>query len=131
MIKLNGYIKPVALLINTDVTETVSGSAVDTKQGEQFETGLVRIIVGKITGTPTSVKVKIEESDSSTFASGNTVIAGGEEVTVAQDTIYQKEIKRTKKYVRATVTVTGGTSPHAAIAVDAILCNWATPFPIA
>jgi len=131
MQKLNGYIKPIALLANQDVTETVSGTGVAFLQGEQFDAGLVRIHVGKITGTPTSVKVKIEESDVANFGSGVTVISGGAEITVVEDTIYEKQVQRTKKYIRATVTVTGGSTPHAAIAVDAILCNWALPFPIA
>ena len=114
------------------LADSADGSAVDTLLGGgfSFDTALVNVEIGNL-GTQASTKVKIEESDSSTFASGNTVAEGGAEVTVAADTSYKMEIKRTKRYLRAVVTMaTPGETPSAEIFIGAILWNAEKPFPV-
>ena len=133
MKQLVGEIKSVKFLKPTSITATASGSAIDTQVNDalSFETAYVTANVGAIGGdvAPTSVKIKIQESDSSTFASGVTTAEGGDEVTVAADTQYVWQVRKTKRYLRETITVTGGTNPTALIGVTGLLTNWATPFP--
>lgn len=69
-----------------------------------------------------------EGTNSSTFASGNTVADGGAEVTVEASTAYSFQIQRTKRYIRAVVTVTGGTTPKVTTSIVAVLNNWARPY---
>lgn len=123
-------IKIVPLIPAASLSETTSGDGVDMRPSNYlgFEGALVRADIGAITGTPDSVKVKIEESDSSTFASGNTVAEGGAEVTVEEETAYVFEVKRTKRYIRAVVTITGGSAPTAIVSAVAVLNNWAKPY---
>jgi hypothetical protein len=119
------------LLVASDITATTSGTGVDTygTEPEKFDSALVIANIGAITGTPTSVKVKIEESEVSNFGSGVTVAPGGEEVTVVASTQYSFQVARTKRYLRVTCTIAGGTTPHVILSSDAIFTNWATPFP--
>ncbi len=113
------------------INATTEGAAIDMKLSEMFsfDTALVDINIGNL-GDQTSTKVKIQESDSATFASGVTTAAGGEEITVAADSVYKMEVERTKRYLRAVVTITGGSSPSAEVCIGMILCNWQKPFPI-
>lgn len=105
---------------------TLSGG----RDGEQYDSALVRVAVGNFTGTPDTVEVSITECDLADFSSGETECAGGEEFEVAADTIYTKQIVRTKKFIRAKVNFTGGTNPTAEMSVDALLTNWAVPMPV-
>lgn len=113
-------------------TGSLDGDAVDTKneESEAYDTALAFIEIGEITGSPTTVKVKVEESDSSTFASGNAVAAGGTEITVATDHSYTMEIERTKRYLRIVVTTAGGSAPTVECCGIFLLWNAARPFPI-
>ncbi|MDD2822808.1 MAG: hypothetical protein PHQ59_01880 [Candidatus Daviesbacteria bacterium] len=114
------------------LADSANGSAVDTQEnvGSHFDTALVNVEIGNL-GSQATTKVKIEESDSSTFATGNTVAPGGAEITVAQDTSYKMEIERTKRYLRAVVTMTTpGATPSAEIFIGAILWNAQKPFPV-
>jgi len=130
MLSLTHNISLKKLLTAQDLAATASGTGVDMKAGapENFDAALVLVNVGAITGTPTSVKVKIEESDA--IGSGYGVMDGGDEVTVVQNTQYSFQVARAKQYVRITVTIAGGTGPHVIIGSDAIATNWAKPFPI-
>jgi hypothetical protein len=112
-------------------TGSLNGAAVDTKvsEMERYDTALALIEIGDITGTPTSVKVKVQESDSSTFASGVTTAAGGDEITVTADHSYTMEIERTKRYLRVVVTTAGGTTPTVECFGTFILWNAVRPFP--
>lgn len=129
--QLNQDIKKVNVIAVQVISTTTEGSAIDTKLSEifNFETALFHAEVGNL-GDQTSTKIKIQESDSATFASGVTTAEGGDEVTVAADTSYKFEVLRTKRYLRAVVTITGGSSPSAEIYVGAILWNASKPFPI-
>jgi hypothetical protein len=100
------------------------------RDGEQFETALVRVAVGDITGTPDTLEISITECDLADFSDGETECAGGEEFEVEADTVYTKEIQRTKKYIRAKVNFTAGTTPTAELSVEALLAKWALPLPI-
>ncbi|QLG69729.1 MAG: hypothetical protein CH104c_0498 [Candidatus Woesebacteria bacterium] len=74
--------------------------------------------------------MKIEESDASDFSSGVSVAKGGDEVTVAADNSYQFQVERSKRYLRAVVTITGGISPSAEVFVGGLLWNAQRPFPM-
>lgn len=104
------------------------GAAVDLRASETFDSVLVMAAVGAITGTPSSVKVKIEECDVNTFDSGVTIAAGGEEFTVTADSLHVKEVVRSKRYIRAVVTIADGAAPTANCHVGAVLNNWSVPY---
>jgi len=112
-------------------TGSLDGDSVDTKNGESesYDTALAFIEVGNITGTPTSVKVKIEEDDDSAFGDAS-VASGGAETTVVQDHSYTMEIERTKRYLRAVVTTAGGSTPTVECCAVFLLWNAARPYPI-
>jgi hypothetical protein len=100
------------------------------RDGEQFDSALVRVAVGNIANTPDTLEISITECDLADFSDGETECAGGEEFEVAADTIYTKQIIRTKKFIRAKVNFTGGSSPTAELSVDAVFANWAIPMTI-
>lgn len=128
---LNQNIHPATLIPIGVITETTEGSAVDTYLSGRpaYDSGLIDIAIGDL-GDQTSTKVKVEESDSSTFASGVTMVKGGEEITVAEDTGYKVQIERKKRYLRAVVTITAGSAPSAEAYVGALLWDAQRPFPI-
>ncbi|KPJ55707.1 hypothetical protein AMJ49_06535 [Parcubacteria bacterium DG_74_2] len=114
------------------ITETTEGAAIDTRLADEsrFASALARIAIGDL-GDQTSTKVKIEESDNATFGDASETIAeGGEEITVAADNVYKMEITRKKRYLRAVVTIAGGSTPSAEVHINGILCDWGKPFPI-
>ena len=98
-------------------------------ESESFDTALALIEIGNITGTPTSVKVKVEEDDDSEFG-GASVAAGGTEITVVQDHSYTMEIERSKRYLRIVVTTAGGSAPTVECCGVFLLWNAAKPYPI-
>ena len=130
--QLNQPISPVELLPIQVIVATTNGAAVDSylADGSSFDTALIKAAIG-ILGSQGTTKVKIEESDSLTFASGVQTAEGGDEVTVAANNVYAFQIKRAKRYLRAVVTfTTPGATPTAEVHVSGILCNWDLPFPI-
>lgn len=132
MKSLGQDIKITQLLPVQTLNDSANGSAIDTLLGGgfSFDTALVNVEIGNL-GTQATTKVKIEECDDSTFASGNTVAPGGAEITVAADHSYKMEIARTKRYLRAVVTMaTPGETPSAEIFIGAILWNAQKPFPV-
>ena len=125
----------VQTLTGTAGAETTHpGSAIDIKLSEMysFDTALFLIEIGAIEGSPTSVKVKIQEADVSDFSTGVTDAEGGEEITVAANTSYRMEIARRKRYLRALVTIASVAAAAGTVVIftGAILCNWQKPFPI-
>lgn len=100
----------------------------------QAQSALVLMNVGNITGSPTSVKVKIQEANDVGFVTSPTTARGGDEVTLTQilgaNTAFRFEVEPSKRYLRAVITFTGGTSPTAVIAANAILSSLAVPFPV-
>lgn len=128
---LNQNIHPATLLPIGVITETTQGSTVDSYLSDRpaYDSGLIDIAIGNL-GDQTSTKVKIEESDASDFSSGVTVAKGGEEITVAADTGYKMQIERKKRYFRAVVTITAGSTPSAEVYVGALLWDAQRPFPI-
>lgn len=104
----------------------------ETTNGPSFDTALITAQVGEYGADVTDVEIKIEESDDSTFGDASETIAnGGEEVSVDEETAVAFQILRTKRYLRATVTITaGGAGDTVPVAITGILCKWAKPFPI-
>lgn len=95
-----------------------------------YDTGLVLVGIGDITGTPDSLVITVQESDASDFGSGVTTIEGGDATTVAADTLYQFQVRRTKRYVRVNYNFTGGSTPTVESYAVALATNWAKPFNI-
>lgn len=99
------------------------------------DSALVLLSIGDITGTPTSVKVKIQEANDIGFATSPTTALGGEEITITatnalRNSMQRFEVSPTKRYLRAVVTFTGGSTPTAALAAMAILSDIAVPYPV-
>lgn len=111
----------------------LEGDPIDMHADVGFETALVTAVVGAVGADVSEALLSIEESDSATFASGNTVMEGGTAVdVVAGDLTQTFQVRRTKRYMRAVLAVTeGGADDNVEIAATAILCNWAKPFPLA
>lgn len=128
--ELRGRVKVADIYPLATVSGDSTGSGVDMRQDIGFEAALAMVSIGAITGTPTSLKVSFLESDASNL-SNPTVVSGGAEVTVAADTAYQFQLKRSKRYIGMKVDFTGGTTPTAVVHAVALLNNWAKPFPLA
>lgn len=126
---MNNPIKIVNLYTCDTQAGDDTGETVDMQQGPGFETMLGLVSIGAITGTPTSVKVSFVESDTNDFAS-TSVVSGGAEVTVAADSQYSFQLKRTKRYIRMVLDFTGGTTPSAEVAAMGVLTNWAVPMNV-
>jgi hypothetical protein len=128
---LNQNIHPATLLPIGVITETTQGPTLDSYLSDRpaYDSGLIDIAIGNL-GDQTSTKIKIEESDASDFSSGVTAAKGGEEITVEADTGYKMQIERKKRYFRAVVTITAGSTPSAEVYVGALLWDAQRPFPI-
>ena len=109
---LRGNIKLAKILTAQSVNATATSVGLDTRGNgsESFDSALIRVNIGAITGSPTSVKVKVVESDSSDM-SNPSLVNGGDEVTVSQNSMYSFQVNRSKRYLAITYTITGGTTP--------------------
>jgi len=128
---LQNDIKLVELIPIQVINTTTEGAAVDTylPDGFKFPSALVKAGVGDL-GSQASTKIKIQEDDDSGFGTSSTA-EGGDEVTVSADSVYNFQIARKKRYLRAVVTfTTPGATPSAEIHISGILCDWGKPFPI-
>jgi len=119
----------VNMLTNDAHSGDQNGATVDMQQAGGYETALALASIGAITGSPTSVAISFEEDDDSGF-SGATTVEGGESTDVSANSQYSFQLKRTKRYLRAVVTFTGGTTPTIEAAIQGILANWAKPFNV-
>lgn len=129
---LNQDIKMIQFVPVQVLAETTNGAAKDMQVNEMFsfETVLADVEIGNL-GSQALTKVKIQESDSATFASGVTTAEGGDEITVSADTSYKMEVQRTKRYLRAVVTLTTpGGGPSVEIFIGGMLWNASRPYPI-
>lgn len=114
-----------------NVSEIIDTRELDTANSGSFDTALIVATIGTAGADITDIDIKIEESDSSTFVSGVTVAEGGAERAVVEESSNLFQIKRTKRYLRATVTLAeDGEADTVPVAITGILCNWSTPFPI-
>ena len=121
-------------LATTDtLTAAADGFAATTltggKDGPMAESAIIPVSIGNVTGSPTSVKVKIQESDTVAFSSSATAL-GGEEVTISRNTNFHFHVTPSKRYLRAVITFSGGSSPTAVVAGTAILSDIASPLVI-
>jgi len=131
-IKLATFLAPAVIdednsPITSTVIDTYELGAVD---GPSFDGALIRAMVGTFGADLTSVKVKIHESANSN-GSSSTLAEGGDEQTLTAAGALKFEIKRTKRYLVAIVTLAAtGAADTAPACISGVLCNWATPFPI-
>lgn len=129
-IRLVTFIAPSVL---DEDNSPITSSIVDTQEaanGVSFDAALIRAAVGTFGADLTSVKIKIMESNNSD-GSSSTLAEGGDEVTftAAGNTSFQ--IRRTKRYLLAVVTMAAtSTADTAPVAINGVLCKWAKPFPI-
>lgn len=133
-IRLVTFVAPVVADEDSEPTSAI----VDTRQipaeavSPSFDGALIRATIGTFGDDLTGVKVKIEESDDNDFSdSSETVALGGAEQTAADTGELVFQVKRSKRYLRAVVTMTAtGAADTAPVAITGILHNWATPYPI-
>lgn len=138
MHELRNNIKLVTLIPltihNGDSNTDLAGDGVDTKNGESesFDTALVTAVIGAVGADVSTATLTIQEDDESDFSGSPTTAEGGDAVDIiAGDLTQTFQIKRTKRYLRAYLTVEeDGAADDVEIAVTAVLCNWAKPFPI-
>ncbi len=125
---LSNNISTKNALSSTSLTASGVGGTIDCfgNGSETFDSALVVANVGAIVGAPV-VAVSVEESeDGVTFTNAS----GGGLTTVSGNASYVFQVNRSKRYIRLSVTITGGTTPTVAIGATAILTNWATPYPL-
>lgn len=116
----------------------IASSIIDTREialeegSPSFDGAKIVAMVGAKGADVTAIKIKIEESDDNDFSDASETVAdGGEEQTVLENTTTVFQILRTKRYLRATVTLTAtGAADTVPVAIVAVLNNWAKPFPI-
>ena len=117
---------------NGDSDASLEGDAIDMRPSDYlaFEGALVAVQIGTVGGDVSEALVKVEESDSSTFASGNTIAEGGEAVDVtAGESITTFQIKRTKRYIRVVLDIDeDGAADDVQISAVAVLNNWSKPY---
>lgn len=114
----------------------ITSTVIDTKEiaagqsSPSFDGALIRAIVGTFGADLTSVKIKIHESANSN-GSSSTLADGGTEVTLtaAGEVVFQ--VKRTKRYLVAIITMAAtGAADTAPVCITGVLQNWAKPYPI-
>lgn len=112
----------------------VASSIIDTKNGESesFDGALIIAQVGAVGADVSAVTLTVQESDSSTFASGVTTAEGGDAVSVVDGDLTQTfQIRRTKRYLRVLATITeSGAADTVELAVTGVLNKWAKPYPV-
>jgi hypothetical protein len=127
---LDDYVRPVAgqgAFVYKCTTAGTSGASEPTWPTVDGQT--VADDTAVWTAVERKTKAKIEEADVSDFSAGGTVAKGGEEITVAADTGYKMQIERKKRYLRAVVTIAGGSAPSVEAYIGALLWNAQLPFP--
>lgn len=119
-----------------DTGASLEGSAIDTREVDEdgsplFDFALVSAVIGSVGADVTATTVYIEESDASDFATSSVAEGGEAQDVIAGDTTVNFEVKRTKRYLRAVLTVEeDGVADDVEVAVVGILSNWAKPLPI-
>lgn len=118
---------------NGDADASLEGDAIDMASSveEAYDSALVIANIGAVGADVSATTVKVEESDTSNFASAS-VVKGGEATSVlAGDLTVTFQIQRTKRYIRVVLDVTeAGASDDVEIASTAILNNWAVPYNV-
>jgi len=128
-IRLATFVAPVV----ADEDSEPTSSIIDTMaSGGPFDAALIRANIGAFGADLTNVKVKIEESNDDDFSdSSETVADGGSEQTATATGELIFQVQRTKRYLRAVITMTAsGAADTAPVSVTGILHNWAKPLPI-
>jgi hypothetical protein len=127
--------KPLAL---DEDNSPIASSIIDTREialedgSPSFDGALIIAAVGAKGADVSAIKIKVEESNDDDFSDASETVAdGGAEVTVLENTTTAFEIRRTKRYLRAVVTLTaGGAADTVPVSIVGVLGNWAKPFPL-
>lgn len=114
----------------------ITSTVIDTREiaaedgSPSFDAALVVASLGTFGADLTNVKIKIHESDASD-GSASTLAEGGDEVTATAAGAVSFQIRRTKRYLLAILTLTAsGAADTVPASIVAVLSNWAKPFPI-
>lgn len=114
----------------------ITSDVIDTREipledgSPSFDGALVLAAVGTFGADLTNVKIKIHESENDD-GSSSTLAEGGDEVTLTEAGSTAFQIRRTKRYLLAIVTLTAsGADDTAPVSIVAVQSNWAKPFPI-
>lgn len=116
----------------------IASSIIDTREvaaeegSPNFDGALITAAVGAKGADVTAIKIKVEESNDDDFSDASETVAdGGAEVTVLENTTTVFQILRTKRYLRAVVTLTAtGAADTVPVSITGVLMNWAKPLPI-
>lgn len=132
---LSDYIRLVTFVapVVADEDSEPTSSIIDTMaSGGPFDGALIRANIGAFGADLTNVKVKIEESNDDDFSdSSETIADGGAEQTATATGSLTFQVQRTKRYLRAVITMTAsGAADTAPVSVTGLLHNWAKPLPI-
>jgi len=128
-IRLATFVAPVVADEDSEPTSDI----IDTMaSGGPFDAALIRASIGTFGADLTNVKVKIQESNDDDFSdSSETTMDGGAEQTATEAGELVFQVTRTKRYIRAVVTMTAsGAADTAPVAITGILHNWAKPLPV-
>lgn len=126
---IGAMIKPAVSVQPQDATASVNGGGIDRYLHNMPQSCALHTIVGAVSGSPSafSVQCKIQDSaDNSTFADyeyDGVNTAEGTAVTAADtDDSTNVDLTLARRYIRivAVISFTGGTSPAALIAAEAI-----------
>lgn len=130
-IKLVTFVAPVVADEDSEPTSSIIDTY-ETSDGPSFDAALIRANIGTFGDDLTNVKVKIEESNDDDFSDASeTVMDGGAEQTATEAGELVFQVQRTKRYIRAVITMTAsGAADTAPVSVNGILHNWAKPLPI-
>lgn len=128
-IRLATFVAPVV----ADEDSEPTSSIIDTMaSGGPFDAALIRANIGTFGADLTNVKVKIEESNDDDFSDASETVAdGGAEQTATATGELVFQVNRSKRYLRAVITMTAsGSGDTAPVSITGILHNWAKPLPI-
>lgn len=121
-------IKVVTLVPLTVDDETITGDAVDTTG---FDSALLLATVGAVGADVTTATITIQEANVSDFSDATTIGGGTAVDVIAGDMNVQFQVSRTKRYIRALVTLAvDGEADTIEVVVTGVLANWALPLPI-
>lgn len=132
---LKNYIRLVTFVapVVADEDSEPTSSIIDTQAtGGPFDGALIRANIGTFGADLTNVKVKIEESNDDDFSDASETVAdGGAEQTATEAGELTFQVARSKRYLRAVITMTAsGAADTAPVSITGLLHNWAKPLPI-
>lgn len=132
-IRLVTFVAPVVADEDSEPTSNIIDTReIDSAGSPHFDGALVRVNAGEFGADLTSVAVVIQESNDDDFSDASeTTAEGGASQSLTEAGEIDFQIRRTKRYLRAVVTMAAsGADDTCPLSITGILHNWAKPFPI-